>query len=823
MDYVLAAADKGAIDVEFKIKNGGDYVLTHNLTNLPYQRNYRTNVKGDLLTVGGTWTATIEPTWSTPDYNVPYYVASSIQDAQNYISNQNTEQAKSVDLTKATITNDDVNPDDQTIHFILKTSSPEDLVNFTLPAIPTTIQNCDGWTIEYQEGYPTENVGVNAPENTKVKILAPTSHVTVTGTSYAEIIASTGDNTLVIPQGVTVADLKIEKGGLEIHGIVTAASVTGTKETVFVRACEGLSTTVYDALKDYIDPRYCTIEKATTPKTYDIVLNAVAEVKGVTYPTLAEAVAAANTGDVVKLVKNIDQTTRVEVANKEISLNLNGKTIEYKGAQLNSGVLLVHNGAGLTIEGEGNIKSGTSAYAAIALTKSGDNANNPAKLTVNGGDIEGNYYGIVGNGSRHNTQIVINGGTITSTDNEATAIYHPQNGTLTINGGMIKGDNGLYIKSGTVANISGAIIKATGAKGKYGYSGSGFNSTGDAIIVDNCNYPGGRPTVTIGDATLISANGFQVGAYFSAPETGISDIYKTVNTDLTVPEGYEWNEDGKLVKGAVVVHNQDEFVAACAAAVSGDKIVLGDGEFAIGPVDINGKTLTFKGQGAANTKIFIGNGGYDGNGGHGSNKTANMTFEDVTLDDLTSDAGYLTGFTEAAGLTFRNVTFIVGFSNWGNKGGDVSFYNCTFNQNTDGKYNVQELRSASNTHYLFDGCTFNSTPGRFINAYKQGGSTSFIEIIVKNCSFSGNTQSKAAVNLKSGNNGCSINCYFLGKNTVNNVKVQHEATGSALFADEEGTCAKVYVGASKETAVLIWENQAKTSNYIQPESYDPQS
>ena len=96
---------------------------------------------------------------------------------------------------------------------------------------------------------------------------------------------------------------------------------------------------------------------------------------------------------------------------------------------------------------------------------------------------------------------------------------------------------------------------------------------------------------------------------------------------------------------------------------------------------------------------------------------------------------------------------------------------------------------------------------------------------MKDCTFDGSasTPSKAALNLKSGSNGCPINCYFLGKNTVVNVKIQHEATDSALFADTEGKRAKVYVGASKETAVLIWENQAKTSNYIQPESYNPQS
>ena len=92
------------------------------------------------------------------------------------------------------------------------------------------------------------------------------------------------------------------------------------------------------------------------------------------------------------------------------------------------------------------------------------------------------------------------------------------------------------------------------------------------------------------------------------------------------------------------IETQEAFVTACANAVSGDTLELGSGEFAIGPVDINGKTLTFKGQGAANTKVYIGNGGYDGNGGHGSSKTANMTFEDVTLDDLASNSGYLTGF-----------------------------------------------------------------------------------------------------------------------------------------------------------------------------------
>lgn len=270
------------------------------------------------------------------------------------------------------------------------------------------------------------------------------------------------------------------------------------------------------------------------------------------------------------------------------------------------------------------------------------------------------------------------------------------------------------------------------------------------------------------------------------------------------------------------IETQEAFVTACANAVSGDTLELGVGEFAIGPVDINGKTLTFKGQGATNTKFYIGNGGYDGNGGHGSSKTANMTFVDVTLDDLASNSGYLTGFTEAAGLTFRNVTFNVGFSNWGNKGGDVSFYNCTFNQSTEGKYNVQELRSANGTKYLFDGCTFNCTAeGRFINAYKQGGQSTKIEIVVKNCTFNNTgSSSKAVFNLKDESNGCTIDLTFVGTNTATGLFPS--SAPSALFQTTSTGWGTVYLKDDDDAEpIKIWENNAKTTEWIDPNGYVP--
>lgn len=199
--------------------------------------------------------------------------ASSVAAANTFIGT-NEDDAKSVDLTDATITNDDV-AEDGTIHFVLKTTSPPDMVSFALPDIPDNL-NCDGWTIEYEHGYPTEKVNVEASAGSNITILAPTSHVILTGESYNEINARTGYNTFVVPSGVTVDKLKVEQGAVEIHGTVTSLTVSPLPgEKVLFRSCEGLNQTVFDKIKgtdhNYIDPSY-TEKKNEGNGTWDIVL-----------------------------------------------------------------------------------------------------------------------------------------------------------------------------------------------------------------------------------------------------------------------------------------------------------------------------------------------------------------------------------------------------------------------------------------------------------------------------------------------------------------------------------------------------------------------
>ena len=195
--------------------------------------------------------------------------ASSVTNANNFIGT-NEENAKSVDLTGATITSGDVAADN-TVHLVLKATSPSNLVSFVLPAIPDGL-GCNGWTIESETGYPTEKVIVNAPAGSSITIQAPTSHVILTGESYADITARTGDNTLVVPSGVTIADLTVEQGAVEIHGTVTALTVIPLQgENVLFRSCEGLSQDVFDIIKDYIDPSYYAVQNQNG--TWNIVLS----------------------------------------------------------------------------------------------------------------------------------------------------------------------------------------------------------------------------------------------------------------------------------------------------------------------------------------------------------------------------------------------------------------------------------------------------------------------------------------------------------------------------------------------------------------------
>ena len=71
--------------------------------------------------------------------------------------------------------------------------------------------------------------------------------------------------------------------------------------------------------------------------------------------------------------------------------------------------------------------------------------------------------------------------------------------------------------------MNGGTITANGAKTAYSFNPNGCDSTGDAVIIDSCGYPGNVPTVAINSGRITSANGEAVASYTKQDDARYSD------------------------------------------------------------------------------------------------------------------------------------------------------------------------------------------------------------------------------------------------------------------------------------------------------------
>lgn len=201
-------------------------------------------------------------------------------------------------------------------------------------------------------------------------------------------------------------------------------------------------------------------------------------------------------GATCTLAGDISITREYIGANKTVTLDLAGHSITSGlGRAATTGILFVNRGGDLTITdsvGGGLISGGSDFIAGIQMiarqdldpTDESDDQSIPAKLTVNGGTIEGSDYGITGNGLRNNTEIVINGGTIRATNtNNSAGIFQPQDGSLRIYGGTISGGTGVEVRSGSLT-VNGGTITATGTSltAVSNRNGTSTNGAGIAIV-----------------------------------------------------------------------------------------------------------------------------------------------------------------------------------------------------------------------------------------------------------------------------------------------------------------------------------------------------
>ena len=227
----------------------------------------------------------------------------------------------------------------------------------------------------------------------------------------------------------------------------------------------------------------------------------------------------------VMLTDDLALTSPLSVSGKKVTVDLGGKELS------SSSTIFAISDGGEVVLTNGTVTSSTTAISVgsggsfvldgadiVSSQKNGvDVKGDGSIVTVNSGTITSQEAGVAG---FKNSTVIINGGTITGIDNgplmgngtvgdkanngenvnfimnggklvahiqsagyTACAVYMPNSGTFTMNGGEIESDGaGIVMRGGTV-NLNGGKITATGASGILGKVGDSQITVGPYAVV----------------------------------------------------------------------------------------------------------------------------------------------------------------------------------------------------------------------------------------------------------------------------------------------------------------------------------------------------
>ena len=217
VDYLFAPNTVGGqhlVNMTLAVYNAaGGQITTKALNNIPVQRNYKTNVTGNLLTVDGKVNVMVTPAFSSPALSEKVIEVASVNEVAEALKTNTNVVVMEAPKEAATIS-------------LPKYESEDVAVSITLPETSNDI------TINYatETGGDSKNapkeLNITAPSISKIIIDASESTVTLNGQSYTAVEATTADNTLIVGKDVTVADLTVKKGNVEIYGTVNNISFT---------------------------------------------------------------------------------------------------------------------------------------------------------------------------------------------------------------------------------------------------------------------------------------------------------------------------------------------------------------------------------------------------------------------------------------------------------------------------------------------------------------------------------------------------------------------------------------------------------------------
>ena len=351
---------------------------------------------------------------------------------------------------------------------------------------------------------------------------------------------------------------------------------------------------------------------------------AVAEIDGTKYETLAEAIAAAEAGETVKLLADVTADVTI---NKNITLDLGGKTLTGTVAS-GKATLTIAKGA------TANVKNGT-----VLGT-----ANSYYTIQNNGTAI---FEGLTATAGNTGSSMIDNWGTLTinsgtytggldTVKNEPNATLDITGGTFTLEKGTSKGFTGVVFNYGKLS-ISGGTFIQSHKSAPYGMAQvihtDKSGSTAPFTVITGGTF---KNLCTTSAAWTVRVTNAAAGS------TKVSGgTFNKKVSDSYYAEGFisTKNSDGTYsVEGPYAAKIGSKYYATLAdavkAAVDGDKIIL-IANVELGEQIATGKAITIDGQGKytikATTKL-VGTTGKSGMFYRTTSAQGTLTFLNVTLD-----------------------------------------------------------------------------------------------------------------------------------------------------------------------------------------------
>lgn len=221
------------------------------------------------------------------------------------------------------------------------------------------------------------------------------------------------------------------------------------------------------------------------------------------------------------------------------------------------------------------------------------------------------FAALCGQGTMHGTSITINGGKISGV---LTAVYHPQYGEMTVNGGEIEGATAIEMRAGKLVVNSGTMI-GNGDPFESDPNGNGATTLGAAVAAVQHTTKLDL-SVEINGGTLQGARAFYQANLQNNGKEALEKISITLGKsavydgEIIVDSAEATIEDDQstryymTLQQAVDAAEDDETVVVVKdlSASGAEYLVTLDDESKTVTVDLNGKTLLYTGSGTGSNQ-----------------------------------------------------------------------------------------------------------------------------------------------------------------------------------------------------------------------------